>query len=354
MSNNHQVLLDLLSASGPSGRETAAAAVFRDAARSFTDLVEGDLVGSTTARVKGAPGERTLAIVGHIDEIGLIVSHIDDKGFLRFQQVGGWDPVVLIGQRVEITGRDGQKVPGVIARKPIHLMEVDERGKSAKIKDLHVDIGAKDADDAKTMVRIGDVGVIAVEPLELPNGRLASRAMDNRIGCFVALEAARLVAEAGGAAFDVVAVAASQEETTFGGSTTVTHRLRPDAAIAVDVTFATDQPGVETGELSESPLGSGPVITRGTNLHPLVSDGLVDTAEEKGIDHTLAAEGRTTSTDADAINISRDGVPTGLVSVPLRYMHSPVEVVQTSDIDGAAQLIADFALGLPADIDFSR
>ena len=349
-----KTLLDLLKAPGPSGREAAASAVFRAATAKFADEVEGDLVGSSTARVKGKPGERTLAVVGHIDEIGLIVSHIDDKGFLRFQQVGGWDPVVLIGQRVEITGRDGKAVAGVIARKPIHLMEADERGKSAKIKDLHVDIGAKDGDDAKTMVRVGDVGVIAVEPLELPNGRLASRAMDNRIGCFVAMEAARLVAEAGGAAFDVVAVAAAQEETTFGGSTTVTHRLRPDVAIAVDVTFATDQPGVETGELSDHHMGSGPVITRGTNLHPVVCDGLIDTAEAKGIDHTLAAEGRTTSTDADAINLSRDGVPTALVSVPLRYMHSPVEVVQISDIEAAAKLIAEYALGLPADVDFNR
>jgi len=347
-----QDFLDLLRASAPSGREAAAASVFRATAEKFADEVVTDHVGSTTARVKGTAG-RTLVVMGHIDEIGLIVSHIDEKGFLRFQQVGGWDPVVLIGQRVEIQGRNGV-VPGVIARKPIHLMEADERGKSAKIKDLHVDIGAKDGDDAKTFVRVGDVGVIAVEPLELPNGRLASRAMDNRIGCFVALEAARLVKEAGGAAFDVVAVAAGQEETTFGGSTTITHSLRPDAAIAVDVTFATDQPGVETGELSDHHLGSGPVITRGTTLHPMICDGLVDVAEEKKIDHTLAAEGRTTSTDADAITLSRDGVPTGLVSVPLRYMHSPVEVVQYSDIEASAKLIAEFALGLPADADFNR
>ncbi|MCX6389397.1 MAG: M20/M25/M40 family metallo-hydrolase [Actinomycetes bacterium] len=349
-----ETFLRLLQAPGPSGREAAASAVFREAASSFADEVEGDLVGSSTARVKGKPGDRTLAIVGHIDEIGLIVSHIEEKGFLRFQQVGGWDPVVLIGQRVAITGRDGKTVPGVIARKPIHLMETDERGKSAKIKDLHIDIGANDADDAKTLIRVGDVGVIAVDPLDLPNGRLASRAMDNRVGCFVALEAARLVSEAGGAAFDVVAVAASQEETSLGGAKTVTHRLRPDVAIAVDVTFATDQPGVTTGELTDSPLGSGPSITRGTNLHPVVSDGLVETAEANKIEHTLAAEGRGTSTDADAINISRDGVPTGLVSVPLRYMHSPVEVVQISDIEAAARLIADYALSLPADIDFNR
>ena len=348
-----ETLLNLLRASAPSGRETAAASVFRSAVESFADEVETDHVGTVTARVKGSAG-RTLVVMGHIDEIGVIVSHIDDKGFLRFQQVGGWDPVVLIGQRVTLAGRDGKDVSGVIARKPIHLMEADERGKSAKIKDLHIDIGAKDADDAKTFVRVGDVGVIDVDPIELPNGRIASRAMDNRIGCFVALEAARLVKEAGGAAFDVVAVAAAQEETTFGGSTTVTHRLNPDAGIAVDVTFATDQPGVETGELSDHPLGSGAVITRGTNLHPRVFDGLIDVAEDKKIDHTLAAEGRTTSTDADAINMSRDGVPTGLVSVPLRYMHSPVEVVQFSDVEAAAQVIADFALSLPADTDFTR
>ena len=193
-----------------------------------------------------------------IDEIGLIVTHIDDDGFLRFTGVGGWDPQILVGQRVTVATRDGE-VPGVVGRKPIHLLKDDERKRAAEMKDLHIDIGAKDGDEAKGLVRIGDVAVIAADPVELPNDRFIARAMDNRLGCFVAYEAARLVAEAGGAAGDVVAVAAVQEEITFAGARTFAHAVRPDVAIVVDVTHATDAPGIDERENGTHPLGSGPV-----------------------------------------------------------------------------------------------
>ena len=206
------------------------------------------------ARVPGTAGGPTLASIGHIDEIGVHVTHIDDEGYLRFGEVGGWDPIVLVGQRVVITTRGGT-VRGVIGRKPIHLIKSDERDQAPKIKDLHIDIGAKDGDEAREMVRIGDVGVIDVEPVELPNGRLVSRALDNRIGCYVAAEAARLVALDGGAPGDVVALAVAQEETTFAGARTSAFALEPDVAIVVDVTFATDQPGIELGPMTKHPLG---------------------------------------------------------------------------------------------------
>ena len=347
------VLRCLLTAHGPSGYEATPASVFRDACRGFTDDVRGDVMGSSTARVAGTAGGRSLAIVGHIDEIGLIVTHVEDSGFLRFAGVGGWDPPILIGQRVEVATRAGT-IAGVVGKKPIHLLKEDERSKAAKLTELHIDIGAKDGDEARGIVRVGDVAVIAGDPVELPNGRAVSRSMDNRLGCFIAYEAARLVAEAGGAGGDVVAVAAVQEEITFGGSRTVTHALQPDLAIAVDVTHATDAPGIDENENGKHHFGSGPVIERGSTLHPAVSELLIETAEKEAIPYTLAASARATGTDADAIHISRGGVPTGLVSVPLRYMHSPVEMVQLDDVQNAAKLIAAFALALPVDVSFER
>ena len=253
-----ETLRKLLTAPGPSGYEQAPAAVFRDAAAAFAEITY-DSVGSSVARVRGTGDGPFVAVVGHIDEIGLIVHHIDDDGFLWFTGVGGWDPVILVGQRVEVSTREG-RVPGVVGKKPIHLLKDDERKKAPELKNLHIDIGARDGDDARSMVRIGDVAVIAGEPVELPNDRVISRSMDNRLGCYVAFEAARLVAEAGDAPGDVAAVAVAQEEITFGGARTTAYTLRPDIAVVVDVTFATDAPGGDEKETGRHKFGSGPVL----------------------------------------------------------------------------------------------
>jgi putative aminopeptidase FrvX len=351
------LLQRLLTAPAPSGHESSAAQVWRSACAEFAE-VKGDKVGSSSARVAARPpggGQAgpVLAIVGHIDEIGLHVTHIDDDGYLHFGNIGGWDPVILIAQRVSVTTRGGP-VAGVIGRKPIHLMKEEDRKQVPELKDLVIDVGAKDGDEAKTLVRIGDFAVIDVEPMDLPNGRVASRSLDNRVGCYVAAQAARLVAEAGGAPGDVVALAVAQEEITFAGSRTSAYALRPDVAIAVDVTFATDQPGVELGQITKHTLGSGPVIAYGSILHPRVSDLLHDAAEEAKIDFTVESLGRGTGTDADAIHLTREGIPTGLVSVPLRYMHSPVETVSLADVDAAARLIAAFAQRLEPGMSFER
>ncbi|MDX6688613.1 MAG: hypothetical protein QOG15_70 [Solirubrobacteraceae bacterium] len=348
------VLHKLLTAAGPSGYETAPAAVFTEAGRAFGADVEIDVMGSASARVKGtADGAPLLAIVGHIDEIGLAVTHIDDNGFLRFIAVGGWDPQILVGQRVELMTRNGP-VPGVAGRKPIHLLREDDRKKVPELRDLHIDIGARSADEAREAVRIGDVAVISGEPLELRNERVISRSMDNRLGSFIALEAARKVAEAGGAAGDVVAVGAVQEEITFGGSRTTAHRMNPDVAIVVDVTHETGAPGVEVNELGKHEFGSGPVIERGSILHPAVFERLHETAEREDIAFTVQASAGRTGTDADAVHFTRAGIPTGGVSIALRYMHSPVEMVQLADIDACARLIAAFALSLDAGTTFER
>ncbi|MEY2512655.1 MAG: hypothetical protein QOJ89_13, partial [bacterium] len=233
------VLAKLLTAAGPSGYETAPAAVFTEAASAFTDDVSVDVMGSAVARVPGTTaGAPFLAVVGHIDEIGLIVTHIDDNGFLRFVGVGGWDPQILVGQRIELLTQNGS-LPGVVGRKAIHLLREEDRKKVAELRDLHIDIGAKNGDEARELVRIGDVAVIAALPQELLNDRVISRSMDNRLGAFIALEAARIVAEAGGAPGDVAACGVVQEEITFGGARTSAYSLQPDVAIVVDVTHET-------------------------------------------------------------------------------------------------------------------
>jgi putative aminopeptidase FrvX len=342
-----------LRAPGPSGHEGGPAAVWRDSVRSFSDDVRGDVVGSSVVRVPGTGNGPSLAVVGHIDEIGVHVTHIDDDGFLRFGEVGGWDPIQLVGQRVRLSTRNGD-VLGVLGRKPIHLIGGDERDRAPKLKDLHIDIGAKDGDEARAMVRIGDVGVLEAEPISLPNDRIVSRSLDNRIGSYVAAQTARLVAEAGGAPGDVLGLAVAQEETTFAGARTSAFGLEPDIVIVVDVTHATDQPGVELGQMTKHPLGSGPVVARGTTLHPAVSELLLQTAESLEMDFTVESLGRGTGTDADAIHAARAGIPTGLVSVPIRYMHSSVELASIPDIEAAATLIAAFAQRLSPELALVR
>ncbi len=350
------LLRELLAARGPSGYERAPAGVWREAAGEFAE-VSTDVVGTPLALVAPRHGyekqPRRLLVMGHIDEIGLIVTHIDDDGYLWFREVGGWDAQILVGQRVVLDTREGA-VAGVVGKKPIHLLRDEERKKVADIRDLHIDVGARDGKQARAMVRIGDVAVIDAQPVELPNGRLSSRALDNRLGSFVALEAARIVAQAGGAQWELAAVAAAQEETTFGGSRTSAFSLQPDAAIVVDVTHATDAPGIDVKEAGKHELGSGPVLTRGSTLNDAVFELLFAAGEAEKIPFTVEASGRATGTDADAVHLSRGGVPTGLVSIPIRYMHSPVELVQMDDVHACARLIAAAALRLTRETSFAR
>ncbi|HVQ58721.1 MAG TPA: M42 family metallopeptidase [Solirubrobacterales bacterium] len=349
MSATPPLLDQLLRAGAPSGYEGPAAAVWREAA-SFAEQ-SADGLGSSIARVGDA--SPLLAVVGHIDEIGLVITHIDEKGFLWFASIGGWDPQILVGQRVEVRGKDGL-VPGVVGRKPIHLLEPDQRKKVVELKGLHIDVGASDRDEAAELIRIGDPVVIRAEPMPVIGERLVSRAMDNRLGAYVALESLRRWNETGAKGGSFAAVAAVQEEIGLFGARTAAFEVRPDIAIAVDVTHATDAPGVDEKELGTSPLGSGPVIGRGSTLSPKVFELLVEAAEAEGIEYSIGASGRGTSTDADVLQISRSGIPTGLVSIPLRYMHSPVEMVDLRDVEAVVELLAAFASSLTADVDLSR
>jgi endoglucanase len=352
MSETPQLLSDLLGAPGPSGYEGPANDVWRDAA-SFADVSTSDALGSSVARIGDADAKPLFAIVGHIDEIGLVVTHVDEKGFLYFAPIGGWDPQILLAQRVRVQTKDGP-VSGVIGRKPIHLLRDEQRKKVAELRDMHIDIGAADGDEALERVRIGDSAVIAADPLPLEGRKLASRSLDNRLGVYVALEATRQVHESGGLKGGMAAVAAVQEEIGSKGALTTSFSLEPDLAIAVDVTHATDAPGIDEKEQGRHHLGSGPVIGRGATLSPHIFEMLAETAEKNDIPYTIEASGRATHTDADAIEIARAGIPAGLVSIPLRYMHSPVEVVDLGDVEATVELLAAFASTLGPDLDLTR
>jgi putative aminopeptidase FrvX len=344
-------LLDkLLRTAAPSGYEAPAATAWRESAAAFAE-VSADGIGSSVARVgEAAP---LFAVIGHIDEIGLVVRHIDDKGFLWFAPIGGWDPQILVGQRVEIAGPNGA-VPGVVGRKPLHLLDAEARKKVVEMKSLHIDVGVADREQAAEMVRVGDPVVIDSEPRRLAGSRLVSRSMDNRLGAYVALEALRRCHERGLESSSFAAIAAVQEEIGLYGARTSTFSVEPDLAVVVDVTHATDAPGIDEKELGSHSLGSGPVIYRGATLSPRVFELLVAVAEEAGIEHTVGATGNSTGTDADAVQFARSGIPTGLVSIPLRYMHSPVETVDLADLEATVELIAAFATRLDDEIDLSR
>lgn len=344
-------LKQLLDTPGPSGFESAPAAVWRAEAKKFAE-VHGDVHGNSIATVagKGAP---TIMLAGHIDEIGVIVQHIDDDGFVYISEIGGWDAQVLVGQRIRFLGAKGD-VFGVVGRKAIHLIKREDRDHGAKMTELWVDVGVKNKKEALKLLSVGDPGVIDSRAIELPNRRLVSRSIDDRIGAFIVLEALRRYAKKPGAA-RVVAVATTQEEIAWHGGGAAVSAAASGAAMAlvVDVTHATDTPGVEKKEIGDNPLDGGPVLSRGSIVHPVVLRLLRDTARDMKIPYTLHAAGRDTGTDADAIHVAKEGIATGLVSVPNRYMHSPSEMVSLDDLDRTATLIAEVCRRVTTKTDFT-
>jgi putative aminopeptidase FrvX len=344
-------LTSLLDTPGPSSFEAAPARVWRKEAESLADEVRADVGGNSRATLN--PGGRPrVMLAGHIDEIGVMVTHIDDDGYLSFDTIGGWDHQVFVGQRVRLLGRDGQ-VTGVVGKKAIHIMDKDDREKVSKVEDLWIDVGAANRAEAERRLRIGDPGVLAAGVLEFPNGRLVSRSIDNRIGAFVVLEALRLLAGTRPAA-SVSAVATTREEiaATGGGARSSAVALEPDVAIVVDVTHATDYPGVDKRRHGDYRLGGGPVLSRGASVSELVFELLATTAGAEGIPYSIEAASRDTHTDAEGIFNAHRGVATALVSVPNRYMHSPNEMVALEDLDRTARLLAAFARRLTPDTDF--
>jgi len=347
-----QTLERLLTAPGPSGQEEPVSAVWREEAGAFGQ-VSNDVLGSSWVRVPGTREGPLLAIVGHIDEIALVVTHAGDDGLIAVRQLGGFDAHVLLGQRLDVLTREGP-IPAVVGARKQKRKRGEDR-KPLEIADLYLDVGAKDGEEARSVVRVGDAAVIAGVPIDLRNNRIASRALDNRLGSYVALEVARRVAEEGGAPGDVAGLAVVQEEVgDFAGARTAAFVLEPAVAIAVDVTHATDVRGGDPEDDGDHRLGSGPALMRGPSMHPRVFELLHETAEAEGIAFTIEVSRGHTNTDADAVYLSRVGVATGLVSIPLRYMHTPVETVDLDDVEAAVRLLVAFARRLEPGVSFAR
>jgi len=346
-------LKTLLSTPGPSGDEARVARIWRDEAQTFADSVRTDVKGSSLALLNGSAGMPRVLLAGHIDEIGIMITHIDGDGYLWFARVGGWDAQVFVGQRIRLMGQHGD-VTGVIGKKAIHLMKPADRDSASKIEDLWIDIGVKSKDEARLHVRVGTVGVIDGAPYEMPNNRLVSRSLDNQIGAFTVLEALRLlrISQAVGPHATIAAVATTQEEINFGGAHTSAFSFEPLVAIAVDVTHATDYPDANKRRGGDITLGGGPVISRGSAVSPVVFELLVEAAEREALPYAVDASPNDTGTDADAMHLSRSGVATGVVSIPNRYMHSPNEMVELTDVENAAKLIAAFVRSLTPAVSF--
>jgi endoglucanase len=345
-------LKKLLDTPGPSGFEQAPARVWRDEVKEFADSIESDVHGNSVASLN-PKGKPRLMVTGHIDEIGIQITHIDEDGFLYFSGIGGWDSQVLVAQRVLVMGRAGL-VRGVIGKKAIHQIKKEDLDRVSKVIDLWIDIGAANKEEATARVRVGDAGVIDSRVEEFPNDRIVSRSIDNRIGAYVAAEALRRLAADRPKHAAVFAVASTREEIAWTGSgaRTSATRIDPDVALVVDVTHATDYPGAEKKHAGDHKLGGGVVLSRGSSVSPVVFDLLVECAEQGNIPYTIQAAPRDTGTDADAIYNALRGIPTGLVSVPNRYMHSPNETVSLQDLDRAADLLAAFARRLEPGTDF--
>ncbi len=329
----------ILQTPSTSGYESPVQQIVRDYAAQFADEVTADVHGNVMAvNNPGAPLRVMLA--GHCDQIGLAVQHIDEEGYLYAIPVGGWDPQMLVGQRMTVWA-DGGPVCGVVGKKPIHLMTDEDRKKVPKMKDLWLDIGAADKAEAEALVRVGDSVTVELAFRRLLNNRAASPAMDDKCGAWVVLEALRR-ADKSKLQCAVYAVSTVQEEVGLRGAKTSAFGIDPQIGVAVDVTHATDCPTVEKKEEGDIRLGGGPVVYRGPNFNPKVVQQLLEIAGGQEIPCQVGASGRPLGTDANVIQLSRAGVATALVSIPNRYMHSPVEVISLDDIDRAADLLARF------------
>jgi tetrahedral aminopeptidase len=339
----------LVETPSPSGFETEIQEVCKQYVAPYVDRVFKDVHGNQYA-VRNGDAPLRVMIAGHVDEIGLMINDIDENGFISFVAIGGIDPSVLDGQRVCIHGANGA-VPGVIGRTAIHLTENEERGKPLKLHQLWIDIGAKDRAEAEESVAVGDPLTVDAGFLALRNNRVVARGLDNRIGAFVALETMRFLADRkiDCAVFCVTTV---QEEIGLRGAYTSTYGCAPHAGIAIDVGHAVDHPNVDAKRFREGKIDEGPILARGANINPVIGRQLIEIAREKQIPHQISASPRGTGTDANAMQLSRGGVATGLVKIPNRYMHSPVELISLTDAENTALLLTEWICTVTKDMTF--
>ena len=332
-------LHDLFNTPSPSGFEEPIQKVVRDYITPFADTVRTDVHGNVMAcRNPDSPFKIMLA--GHCDQIGFIINYIDSDGFLYFLQLGGWDPQVVTGQRVVVYGRKGP-VPGVIGKKPIHLLSEEDRKRAMRLQDLWIDIGAPDKEAAEELVEVGDCATVELACREMLDGRITAVATDDKAGVWVVMEALARI-DSSKLKVGVCAVSTVQEEVGLRGAKTSAFGIDPAVGIAVDVTHATDCPTIDKKQNGDILLGAGAVLAKGPNLNTRLFNELRAIAGDGGIPIQLSAEGRPTGTDANVIQVSRSGVATALISIPNRYMHTPTEMISLKDLDAAAELIARY------------
>ncbi len=340
----------LLNTPSPSGYERPIQDVVRQFSQPFAAEVKTDWHGNVMATVNPS-GSPKIMLAGHCDQIGLLVVNIDKDGFLRTAAIGGWDVQQLVGQHMLVWTKSGP-VKGVIARKAIHLQSPEDRKQVPEIKDLWIDIGVKNADEAKELVSVGDPVTFELGLRSLRNNLVAAPGMDNKVGVWVVMRALQLIAEEKPQAA-VVSVSTVQEEIGLRGAQTSAYSVNPQIGIAVDVTHATDCPTIDENQHGKIKLGAGPVLYRGANVNPVVFERLTSLAKEHDIPFQPGGLARAASNDSNVMQISRGGIATGLVTIPNRYMHSPVEMISLDDLDNAAQLIAKFCLSLTPSCDFT-
>ncbi len=343
-------LHNLLRTPSPSGYERQIQDVVRAWAAPLSDKVQTDRHGNVIAALNPEGSPRIL-LAGHCDQIGLMVQHIDDCGFLYVQPIGGWDMQILLGQKLTVWGKSGA-LPAVVSRRAPHLLTPEERNKVPLFTDVWVDIGARDRKEAEELVRIGDTATVELGVRELRNGFISSPGLDDKVGVWTVMETLRLLHNRPLQAA-IFCVSTVQEEVGLRGASTSAYGVHPAVGIAVDVCHATDTPGNDKKHLGECKLGGGPALYRGPNISPRVFDLLEKGAHTTEIPFQLRGAPRATGTDANVIQISREGVAVGLVGIPNRYMHSPVEVCALNDLDQAARLLAEFCASVTSDTDWT-
>ncbi len=340
-----EFLKQLLEARSPSGFEKEAQAVLDRTMEPVSDAYAKDTLGNRMA-VVGEGKDPVLMLAGHMDELGFLVTHIDDNGFVYFQTVGGHDRIMIPGRRVTILSEGGD-VRGVTGKRAIHLMTPEDRKKIPQIYEMWIDIGASSKEEAEKRVSLGDP-VVYTHGYEALNGSIGiARAFDNKTGCYVVNEVVRRLVDSGtDLEAEVVAVSTTQEEIGTRGAIPSSFSVNPDFGIAVDVGHATDHPDCDARKHGKHVLGGGPILYRGANINPIVFDRLVKCAKENDIPVQIKPEAGPTPTDARAVQMAREGVATGLIGIPLRYMHTPSEVVDLDDLEACVELIRNFALSL--------
>lgn len=334
-----ELMRELCLASGVSGGEDEVAEIIERELKDVADNIERDVMGNIIVTKKGSKKAPKIMLDAHMDEIGLMVKYIDDNGYILFSKIGGINDQMLMNQTVTIHSSVGEDVIGVIGSKPPHVTKPEERNKVVNYDSMFIDIGAKDKEDAEKMVRVGDLMTFNSLFVEYPNNLVMGKAMDNRVGCYVLIEVLKRV----DADVTVYGVGSVQEEVGLKGAKTAAFKLNPDYALALDVTLSGDHPGIKPEE-APVVMGKGPALIisdasgRGILTQPAVRDLLIKAGEENDIDYQLeVSDGGTT--DGTAIHLTREGIPTGVISVPTRYIHTPVSICSMDDIESTIELI---------------